>query len=319
MSQNLQQIFVSEAGEAAYVREIAAMIRAEQFPQAEAKLLGDLSRLSSTLSDVCAASPAALVTISGWDEVFAGVEHYEGDPITAIGVDMWNEDEIVLTKQDAYEPGLTVSFYSDASFPFSTSSRDEIIAENSSEFTSWQGQGEDIEAYIEIDGIADLNCALLNHKSRIFYRQPQSELESDVEDAPPPPTAAPTEYVAFVLASWLRVLRFHQAIRAQLNGQGLPSTIPVILGTHNIKPYLGSALYPQKVIQVARAEVAELSIKIKRTEQLEPELSTGSLLRKRMLEPAVTEPLVAASFDVPEIVEVAEAPRGFFARLFRRR
>lgn len=299
MQHQLQAVFKTEAGEHTYVRTIIDLIQGEQLAEADAQIAADLADLPASIVPLCQATTAASVAIVGWDEINAAIEGFEGDAITAIGVDMANEEGIAVTQQEAFEPALGVSFYTDESFPFSASARDAIVAENSSEVNSWQGMGEDIEAYIEIEGLAALNAALLNHKHRIFLRPTAAELE----EAPQGP--APVEYIGFVLATLVRVLRFHQAVRAQLDQHGLPGSIPVVLGTYNIRPYVGSALYPARVVKAAARDMAELSIKPRALEGTKTDALTGSGIRRQVAE--------------AEATEVVEKPRGFFARLFGRR
>lgn len=296
MIDDLQQIFSSEDGERAYSDAIAALIRDGRLAEADAKLMADVACTGSALAHLCAAAPAPSVAVSGWDDVVEAVEIFEGDPITAIGIILWNEVETAVGKQEAYEPALDLSFYSDASFPFSTASKDEILAENTSAYTVWEGQGEDIEAYIEIEGLAALNQALLNHKHRIHLRALEDEA----------PTVAHPEYIAFVLASWVRVLRFHQAVQAQLDAKGLPGAIPVIMGSHNIKPFLGATLYPARIIEAKSTNLAELTIKRTVAQVAKPEAPTGATIRQRVVEEAAND------------TEPAPVRRGFFARLFGR-
>jgi hypothetical protein len=296
MIDQLQNIFSSEDGEHAYSAAIGAMIHAGQFSDANVKLMADIQNTGSTLAALCAAASEDSVIVSGWDDVIEAVEQFEGDAITAIGIILWNEVETAVGKQEAYEPGLDLALYSDASFPFSSASQDQIRAENTSAYTIWQGQGEDIEAYIEIEGLAALNQALLNHKHRIHLRAEDGET----------PTLAHPEYIAFVLASWVRVLRFYQAVRVQLDRKGLPGAIPVIMGCHNIKPFLGAALYPTRIIAAKPTNLAELTIKRTVTEVVPNEVPSGSTVRQRVVEVAAND---------------SEAPpvrKGFLARLFGR-
>ncbi len=138
---------------------------------------------------------------------------------------------------------------------------------------------------------------MFNHKHRIHLRAGEDEAL----------TIAHPEYIAYVLASWIRVLRFHQAVRAQLDTKGLPGAIPVIMGSHNIKPFLGAALYPARIIEAKTTNLAELTIKRTVVEVAKPEASTGATVRQRVVEEAAND------------AEPALVRKGFFARMFGRR
>ncbi len=299
MSIDLQNIFNSEEGERAYTADVAALIASGRLAEADAKLRGDLAQIPSELAALCLATSASAVEVTGWDEVVFELKHYEGDPITALAITMGNEVETTMTKLAPLEPELEVAFIADETFPFSTASRDEILAENTSYYTPWQGKGEDIEAYLEVAGLAELNSALLNHKHRVFLRAGEDEA----------PVAASMEYIAYVLASLTRVLRFHQAVRAQMESQGLPGAIQVILATNNIKPFIGSVLYPEKNVESAQPALAELTIKRQYVEPKKAVELTGTAIRRQVAEAESEQEVISPA-------PIAAKPRGFFARLF---
>jgi hypothetical protein len=299
MTHPLQHAWANAAAEQDYARTITAMIHGGQLDGAAAKLLGDLAAIDTPLSALCQALTLDTLAISGWDDVSTAIAQFEGDPVTAVHLIMSNPTDLVFeAKIDAYDPILEVAFYTDANLEFSTLSPEQLLAESLAPSPNWYGQSEDIEVYAEITGFADLNTALLRHKTQYFLRSQEDGAEAEV---------APLGYVEFTLASLFRAVRFHQAVKTELDLHGLAGNVPVIAGMDNMRASIGSVYYPETLQEVAVAEVATLSITIKpRLDDIllvsEP---SGSSLRRRIV------------FDTEEPVLPPEK-LGFFKRLFAR-
>ncbi len=110
MIEDLQRIFSSEDGERVFSDVIAALVREGRLQEADAKLMAAIASTGSPLAGFCAAAPAESVRIAIWDDVIEAVETFEGDPITAVGITLWNDLETAVGKQEAYEPGLDLAF-----------------------------------------------------------------------------------------------------------------------------------------------------------------------------------------------------------------
>ena len=299
MTHPLQHAWANAAAEQDYARTITAMIHGGQLDGAAAKLLGDLAAIDTPLSALCQALTLDTLSISGWDDVSTAIAQFEGDPVTAVHLIMSNPTDLVFeAKTDAYDPILEVAFYTDANLEFSALSPEQLLAESLAPSPDWYGQSEDIEVYAEITGLADLNTTLLRHKTQYFLRSQEDGAEAE---------AAPLGYVEFTLASLFRAVRFHQAVKTELDLHGLAGNVPVIAGMDNMRASIGSVYYPEQLREVAVAEVAALSITIKpRLDAIvlagEP---SGSSLRRRIV------------FDTDEPVLPPEK-LGFFKRLFAR-
>jgi hypothetical protein len=299
MTHPLQHAWINAAAEQDYARTITAMIHGDQLEGAAAKLLGDLATIESPLSALCQALTPDALTISGWDDISAAIAQFEGDPITAVHLVMSNPTDLVFeAKADLYDPILEVAFYTDANLAFSTLSPEQLLAESLAPSPDWYGQSEDIEVYAEIIGLADLNTALLRHKTQYFLRAQDDGAEAE---------EAPLGYVEFTLASLFRAVRFHQAVKRALDTHGLSGNVPVIAGMDNMRASIGSVYYPEVMTTVAVAEVATLSMiaKPRHDEMVQGEPS-GSSLRRRI------------AFDTPDEPIAPPEKRGFFKRLFAR-
>jgi hypothetical protein len=299
MTHPLQHAWANAAAEQDYTRTITAMIHGGQLDGAAAKLLGDLEAIDSPLSALCQALTLDTLTLSGWDDISAAIAQFEGDSVTAVHLIMSNPTDLVFeAKADAYDPILEVAFYTDANLAFSALSPEQLLAESLAPSPDWYGQSEDIEVYAEIGGLADLNTALLRHKTQYFLRSQEDGGEAE---------AAPLGYVEFTLATLFRAVRFHQAVKAELDAHGLAGNVPVIAGMDNMRASIGSVYYPELMKTVAVAEVATLAIAIKpRLDEMVHGEPSGSSIRRRIV------------FDTPEEPIVAAAKLGFFKRLFAR-
>jgi hypothetical protein len=290
MTHRLQDAFASAEGEAQYVDGLRDRIEAGQLDAAETLLHADLAALDTPLARTCLALPREAVILQGWPELVEAIAAYEGDAIACVAVGMGNDTDLSFEKDQLHAPFVTVGLYSDQCFPFSSASRQAMLLECGKQQPAWAGAEEDIEIYLEIDGLAELNTRLILHKQRFFLRDDTSG-------------AAPALYVDYVLSSWLRALRFHQAVRAAIDAEGLPGNIPVISGIFGMTPDPATVHVPEKTVKATIAEVAPLVFKpkAKRSDAI-IDLS-GSDLRRRIGE-APAEP--------------AAPSRGFLSRLFRR-
>ena len=301
MQHPLQKAWVSVEAEQDYVRAIEAMVHDDQLDAAAAKLIEALSITDGPLANLCRELMPESLNLEGWDDLNTAIAHYEGDPITAVHVMIANAADLVFeAKSELYEPIVEVAYYSDTHLAFSTLSRDEILAASLAHAPSWYGQSEDIEAYLEVAGFAQINTALLRHTTQYFLRP---------QDDEPAISEAPIAYVEYVLASLFRAVRLHQAVKAALDRSGVTGNIPVIVGMDNIRHAFGS-VYQSHVIQtVAAPEVASLALKIKPREIETPTEITGTSIRRRLAAQAANDVV-----DEPD-----EAPVGLLKRLFGRR
>lgn len=296
----MQKLWADADAEQAYFQRIEAMIHSGDLDAAAAIIEEDLETLDTPLGQMCRDLSEEAIDLSGWEEIGDSIAFYEGEPITAIHIMISNEPDLAFEdKSLTHHPLVEVVFYSDEHLAFSQMSRDAILAASLTEDESWWGQGEDMEAYLEINGLSQLNTALLHHKRQYYFRDQMHVLDEANGLAA---DTAPLLYVEFRLASIWRAIRYHQAVKALVEGFGLRRDVPVLVGMHNMKPEISSVYMAKSGVVVEMAKTAKLAVTIKRAVEDEmPEELTGSTLRQR----------VAAN-------EEEERP-GFFRRLFGRR
>jgi hypothetical protein len=219
----LQTIFATQEGEEAWTQDLHALFGAGAFDEAEALLAEALSALDTDLAWACLELPREAVVLSGWEELAEAIALHEGDPVTGITIAIANETDRDFEKGAVHHPYVLLGIYTDEAYGFSSAVHWQLLDECHAELPGWAGKEEDIEVHMDIDGLDQLNTRLVHHKQRHFFR----------DDNPP---VAPRPYVEFVLASWWRALRWHQAVATECAIHGLPRAIPVVAGMVDMRP-----------------------------------------------------------------------------------
>ncbi|GAA0299139.1 hypothetical protein GCM10009087_06220 [Sphingomonas oligophenolica] len=298
----LQIAFLEAAGEAAWVATMRSLLAAGRAAEADALLAADLAGFDGAMARLCKATSAADVLLSGWDDLLPILAEWEGPPITAITLGLTNQRDLVFEAGEAGEPDLLLGLYSDDSFPFSDTSRADLLAECDKDLPAWVDAEEDVEFHLTFSGIAQLNTALINCKHRYFLRDGRDGVEG----------RAPGGYVEFILASWLLATRFLQAAQRAVSEECLPAGCRLIAGTIGINADFVAILGPEPTFTAASAPraapaqpgFATLSMKpwVPREDPTADPPATAQTLRQRINEP----------------VAAAEPRPGLLARLFAR-
>lgn len=219
----LQKVFATEDGEAAWTQDMRALFGSGAFDEAEALLAEALSALDTELAWTCLELPREGVVLSGWEELGEAIAMHEGDPVTGVTIAIANESDRAFEKGQTHHPYVLLGIYTDEAYAFSSAVHWQLLDECQAEIPAWAGHEEDIEVHMDIDGLDTLNTRLVHHKQRHFFREGQ-------------PTAAPLRYVEFVLGCWWRALRWHQAVATECAIRGLPRAIPVVAGMVDLRP-----------------------------------------------------------------------------------
>ena len=314
----LQLAFLEEVGERAYVEHLRSLLSAARLDEADAILTADIAGFGGKLARLCQAATREAVTVEGWDDLLPILAEYEGPPITALTVGMTNDSDLVFEAGAEHEPALVIGLYSDDSYDFSGHDASAVLAECLSESPAFAGADEDVEFYAVSAGLAPLNTALIQSKHRYFLRDGRDGVEG----------RAPGGYVEYVLATWLRALRFLQALDAAANQHGIPNGARLIAGTvglgTDLACLLGQGEAPPQAAPAA-APVAALTMKKWEArhdplaEPVDEAAACGNALRRKLNEAAEPPPVPTAPDIVAPAVPAPEPKLGFFARLFARR
>lgn len=301
----LQLTFLESEGERAWIEEMGVLLSVGRTAEADARLGADLAGFDGQMARLCKATASADVVFEGWGDLLPILAEWEGPPITAITLGLTNPPDLVFEVGQTHEPDLLLGLYSDEVFPFSSASKDDLLAECGKELPGWAGAEEDVEFYCTISGLAELNTALINCKHRRFLRDGRDGVEG----------RAPGGYVEYVLGCWLLATRFLQATERAVAEHGLPAGCRLIAGTVEVNADFVAVLGPKQsfgakpALSAAPAgpPFATLTMKpwVTREDPMIDALSNAPALRQRL--------------KAREPGPVVEQPRrGLLARLFGR-
>ena len=246
MTTDLETQFSTDEGEQNYFQPIADLIRAERHELAKERLIADLASLRVPLVELCLETQNDVIDLKDWDTLQQMIFRTSKRVLcTAVGLDLCCNQAGHITPEGWVEPNVEVVFYTDDYFPFSTKSREEILAENASCSTNspvpWHGCMADIEMLrMPVVGLARLNSAV-ERNNELYTRR-----------------CAPADYVAWRLAKWLRALRYHQTVRRYLDQEGLARHLPVIVGSYH-SPFLEAVYFPAPSRRSAKETKARLA------------------------------------------------------------
>ena len=227
----------------------AALLQAGAIEDLETRLRDGFKALpeGDTICRIALALRPEHVVVSGWEAMNTQIAALSRQsPITAVGVDLSchgdGEDANGWRIQT-----LETSYYADTrSFAFSTATP-EAVREACDESTSpWSGDFVDIDEALTVTGVSELYHTLVHREAELSH-----------------PVDADTERAIF-LGGWLRHLRVHQALARGLAEHGLARPIPLIVGAHDLTPYVTVPYWPGRVADYELAADRALSDKAAR-------------------------------------------------------
>ncbi|MBX7528563.1 hypothetical protein [Qipengyuania vesicularis] len=220
----LQTQFATQEGEAAWTAVMHEHFHTGELDDAQRYLEMQLEALGTELATRCLIDDPNRVSITGWNELIEAIELHEGDPITGVTLAIANEADRAFEKGQVHHPYMLLGLYCDEPFAFSQADVGTLVSElQSEEGPAWAGYDEDIEVFLECEGLSAINTELVHHKERHFFRDEN-------------PEHAPKRYVEYVLACWWRALLFHRSVEKICKQQPLPGGIPVLAGMVDMKP-----------------------------------------------------------------------------------
>lgn len=228
MIDDIPSALATYQGERAFVREVHALVRADRFDDAEARLFAFLAGCGDPIAQSAMTLRPDRVEID-WDEVnrFLTSAGAEGKRVTAIGLDFSNHAD----SEDG-EPGAEVSLYPDWPYRFSGATRARLLAATEEgRDRPWVGGFEHIKG-LALQGFAPLNRTLVKLR------------RGGIRTECVPGSAAHAAYVC----AWLLIgLRFHQLVAGNLRSRGLSRRVPVLVGGNEETYVADSAYFPEAI------------------------------------------------------------------------
>ena len=201
----------------------------------EGKLAPAIARLRTLLAPFAQAGgmlPERLLTVSagdlvltGWDVLGDAVSRHDrpGRPVSAVSIAFgWaGEDVPEPDAQGHLKPHLETSYYNDDAFPFSHSSREDLLDGYSFDGCTWSGDPQATDTALGLDGIDDLYGALARLEARL--------LASDEPDE--------VGLRAGSLGACLLSALLIEAVSQQIARDDVPRALCVTAGSNGVYPY----------------------------------------------------------------------------------
>ena len=188
---------------------------------------------------------AADLVLTGWDSLGDAVGRHDrpGRPVNAVSIAFgWPGED--LPEPDAHgqlPPCIETSYYNDDAFPFSHSSRDDLLEGYSFDGCTWSGDPEATDTAIAVEGIDDLNAALAALETKLLSTDEPAE----------------ADLRAGSLGACLLSALLLQAVTLRTERDGLPRPLCVTAGSSGVYPYFDTPVAGMSAEALKANAVAE--------------------------------------------------------------
>ena len=183
--------------------------------------------------------------LSGWDKLGEAVARHDrpGRPVNAVSIAFgWPGDELPVPDADGnLPPVLETSYFNDDAFPFSLSSRDDLLDGYSFDGCTWSGDPEATDNALTLEGVDDLNAALAALEAKLLASDEPEEADLRAGS---------------LGASLLSVLLL-QTVTLRTERDGLPRPLCVTAGSNGVYPYFDTPVAGMPAEVIAANEVVE--------------------------------------------------------------
>lgn len=181
----------------------------------------------------------------GWESLADAVGRHDlpGRPVTALSIAFgWPGEEAPVPDADGrLPPCIEVGYYTDESFPFSQSARDDLLEGYSYHGCTWSGDVVAADNALSLGGIDDLNGAL-------------ACLEADLLASEDPDEEG---IRAGSLGACLLSALLFRAVELRIERDGLPRPLCVMAGSSGVYPYFDAPVVGMAEDERKAAEAAE--------------------------------------------------------------
>lgn len=181
----------------------------------------------------------------GWESLGESVSRHDlpGRPITALSIAFgWpGEEAPVPDAEGRLPPCIEVGYYTDESFPFSQSARDDLLEGYSYHGCTWSGDFVAADKALSLGGIDDLNGALARLEAELLAS------EDPDEDG----------IRAGSLGACLLSALLFRAVEQRIERDGLPRPLCVMSGSSGVYPYFDAPVVGMAEDALKGAETAD--------------------------------------------------------------
>ena len=191
---------------------------------------------------------AADLILTGWHALGEAAARHDrpGRPINALSIAFGWPGEAV-PQPDAHghlPPFIETSYFNDDSFPFSLSSREDLLEGYSFDGCTWSGDPQATDAALAVAGIDDLNGALAALEARLLATDEPGE----------------DDLRAGSLGACLLSALLIQTVTQQIERDGLPRPLCVTAGSSGVYPYFDAPVAGMSAAVLRANEAAEDTI-----------------------------------------------------------
>jgi len=223
-----EEIIIDGLEEHAFRRWIETMLRngrADEAVERLKKLLPECAGEGKTLPGRLLDLGPEQINLAAWDQIATSISEYSrpSSPITAIGIGISDpaDEGLAPDAEGNLKPPLATSYYSDATFPFSETDRADLLEGYSTFGCEWQGDHDQIDNTLSIEGIDDLYGAIARLENEVAAsNEPDGEMIR----------------AGAIGACYLGVMVWQAARRAVIE-QGLPRPMALLLVNSDAYPF----------------------------------------------------------------------------------
>ena len=163
--------------------------------------------------------------LEGWEKLGDKLGEYDRPEaaMSAISIDILDPQGVGARPdpQGFLKPVIETSYFSDSAWPFSEAGREDLLDGYSSFGCEWQGNFENVDTTVSVEGIDDLYGAAVGLENKVA-----SGGDTGIEDI-----------CAGSVGSCFLAVLIHQAVRDAVREKGLPRPICVLAGSNDAYPF----------------------------------------------------------------------------------
>lgn len=229
------EIFESEDELDQFLGNVESLMRQGQPDVAATLITAQLMELNDGRHDIgklAQATPVGSVRLIGWetlDQTFKKIDRPD-QPVTAMSIDISAPLVLPAPNEETgnfREPDLETLYFTDSAFAFNRAGREEINHGYGRKAGVWRSAFEEAGAEVQVRGLGGIYGEVLAYERR----REQGELTE------------PADCDALVLGHAFVAVRLHQAIRAVIEGRGLPRAITVLVGSNESYPFFDAPAF----------------------------------------------------------------------------
>jgi len=170
----VNSITIDGMEEMEFRRSIESMLRNGRADDAADKLknlLADFAGEGRILPERFLSVTAHDIRLDGWDQLGDKLGEYDRPevPMSAISIDILDPQGIGARPDSGgcLKPVMETSYFSDSAYPFSEAGREDLLDGYSSFGCEWQGNFENVDTVISVEGIDDLYGATVGLENKV--------------------------------------------------------------------------------------------------------------------------------------------------------